>query len=296
MTEPSETHHHVSKQNHQYNDLPLNVRIRLSHAHLQYLATVSSSDILHIKGYIYGPDTYPTTRASSDVDLLVRPEHVEKFVESTVSAGWQILTTFETGSDYHHAMTIYHPTWGLADIHRAFPGIGLDATQAFNRLWEKRRIKTIANVECLTTSLTDSRIIVYVHAARSTSKHKPDVEYLNKILSWEEKKEIEKRVAEIEADLAFAAATGTIEKYSKHPDYLFWKTASQETSNITRWYARIKNAPSLQQKIKTIFDIFLVNQDHLAMELGHQPTRQEVRQKFFTRFKELTKTLRKKGK
>ena len=39
-----------------------------------------------------------------------------------------------------------------------------------------------------------------------------------------------------------------------------------------------------RDKLRTLKNIFLVNKDHLAMQLGHTPTRAEVYAKFFERF------------
>lgn len=267
-----------------FKEIPLKVRILLSHAHLQNLAETVGADLLHIKGYIFGQDTYPTTRTSTDVDILVRPSHVDRLVAALKSAGWEVLTTFETGSDYHHAMTVYHPTWGLADVHRAFPGLGLDNTLTFEKLWQQRRTKFIAHFPCTTTSLIDSRILVYIHAARSTSPVKSDVIYLEELLDENEKSAVQIRVKELDAELAYAAALGTIDQYANRRDYLLWKTASQKSSDVVRWYARVKAAKGPIAKTKTIIDIFTVNRDHLAMELGHAPSPREVREKFFSRF------------
>lgn len=293
---PSSQSARSSSPDEKYSVVPLKGRIMLSHAHLQRLAEQAGVDILHVKGYIFGQDTYPETRNSTDVDILVRPHHVDLFVETVIGAGWELLTTFETGSDYHHAMTIYHPTWGLADIHREFPGLGNDTVLTFNKLWQQRRVKTIAHYPCLTTSMVDSRVIVYVHAARSTLQLKPDVEFLNQHLSEKEKSEVRIRVIELDAEVAYAAATGTIDDYSDRAEYLLWKTASEKSSDITRWYARVKVAPTPYAKLKTISDIFKVNRDHLAMELGHKPSRRELRERFISRFRPFILSILRKNK
>lgn len=271
----------------QQEQVPLKARIVLSHAHLQNLAERRGIDLLHVKGYIFGQDTYQEQRTSTDVDVLIRPSQVEAFIEAVLEAGWEVMTTFETGSDFHHAMTIYHPTWGLADIHREFPGLGKNPEVTFDRLWAQRRKKVMGGYPCDTTSLQDSRLIVYVHSARSTSIVKPDVQYLDELLSAQEKEALEVRVRELEAELAYAAALGRIDQYQNQKDYLVWKTASEKTSDLTRWYARVQAAPSLGAKVQTVLDIFRVNKDHLAMELGHEPSKQEIRQKFFSRFSKL---------
>lgn len=275
--------------------VPLQARIMLSHAHLQHLAQEADLDILHIKGYIFGSDTYPRDRASTDVDVLVRPQHLEAFIEATRQAGWKAVTSFASGSDFHHAMTIYHPVWGLADIHRSFPGLGLGTAQAFEALWSQRRLKKMGGFPCQTTSLVDSWLLVYIHSARSTLDFKPDVRYLNSLLSSRQREAVAQRVEQLGAELAYAAALGTLDRYSDHPDYLFWKAASEPTTEVTRWYARVKNAPTFTEKLRTFLDIIFVNRDHLAMKLGHEPSAQEVCQHFFSRFSRLYRSLRRKG-
>ena len=47
---------------------------------------------------------------------------------------------------------------------------------------------------------------------------------------------------------------------------------------------RLRSARGFAEKIRTLKNIFMVNQDHLAMELGHKPTRAEIRTRFFERF------------
>ncbi|MBM7051399.1 nucleotidyltransferase family protein [Rothia sp. ZJ1223] len=273
-------------------NVPLKARITLSHAHLQHLANLKYVDVLHVKGYAFGTDTYPANRTSSDVDLLVRPDHVETFIEVLIDNNWSVMTSFETGSDYHHAMTVYHPTWGLADIHRYFPGLDESPAVSFEKLWSQRRIKPLSNFPCPTLSIVDARILVYVHSARSTSPLKTDVRYLEDRLLSSEKEEMQQRVKELNAELAFAAATGRLDEFVHHRDYLFWKTASEPSPETLRWYARVKTARGLGAKVQTIINIFRVNKDHLAMELGHTPSRAEVRARFFSRFAVFTRKKR----
>lgn len=278
----SESEHTMSEDS--LSEVPLKARILLSHAHLQHLANVHSIDILHIKGYIFGTDTYPADRQSTDVDVLVRPEHLGYFVTVLKDAGWRVVTSFESGSDFHHAMTVYHPTWGLSDIHRYFPGLDARPEKTFDSLWAHRRVKQLGGYDCTTVSLVDARALVYVHAARSTAPIKPDVIHLDEVLSSAEMQVVQRRVRELNAELAFAAARGSLEDFSEHRDYLLWKSSSEQVPEYVRWKARLKSARGLGAKVKTLRDIFFVNTDHLAMSLGREPTRQEIIEKFFSRF------------
>lgn len=266
-------------------DVPLHIRMQLSHAYFQHLAEKSGVDILHIKGYAFAEEIYPPGRSSTDVDILVRPEHLDRLVQSALKDGWEIKAHFETGSIFEHAMTLYHGSWGLADIHRYFPGIGNAQGSAFDALWQHRRVREIAHYPCFLPSLVDSRIFVVVHAARSAAQINSDIDHLRSSLTSADWQTMRDRVSDVGAELAFAAALGEIERFDKHPDYLLWKSVSEETPLYLQWRARFKHAQGLRRKTRVLLSILRVNRDHLAMELGHPPSPQEIREKFFSRFR-----------
>lgn len=268
----------------QLQDVPLPIRIQLSHAYFQHLANRLRVDVLHIKGYAFADEVYRPGRSSTDVDLLVRPEHLDRFIEGALADGWRVLTHFETGSIFEHAMTLYHGSWGLVDIHRYFPGIGDSDGSAFETLWIQRRTRNIAHYPCQLPSLVDSRIIVVVHGARSATAQKPDITFLENTLSPSEWSEIRRRLPELSAEVAFAAAMGELDSFKSHRDYLLWKSVSEDTPEHIRWKARFDHAQGVREKLRVVTNIFLVNRDHLAMELGHEPSKKEIREKFFSRF------------
>lgn len=263
---------------------PLTARIMLSHAYFQRLARNHGVDILHIKGYAFGTDIYRPHRYSSDVDLLVRPAHVEKFVRLLLNEGWSIQAHFETGSVFEHAMTLHHPSWGLTDIHRFFPGLGQDPGRAFEQLWLARTTRTIAHRECTVPSTLDARLLVVLHRARAGAKYSGDMNYLNSIMSWADWLRLGRRARELHSSIAYAAATGGLELYRGSRDWLLWKAVSRPHSPRTLWAGRFIAARGTRQKLRTLKNILLVNEDHLAMDLGHSPTRKEIRRRFFTRF------------
>lgn len=271
----------------QLQDVPLPIRIQLSHAYFQHLALSHGLDILHVKGYAFAQEVYRPGRTSTDVDILVRPSHIDRLVNLATADGWEILARFETGSIFEHAMTLYHSSWGLVDIHRYFPGLGNPDGSAFDTLWKQRRTKLIANYPCFVPSLIDSRITVVVHGARSVAHHNPDISYLQETLLPSDWEKIQARVPELQAEIAYAAALGHLEQFKEHPDYLLWKSISEDTPGYLRWKARLVHAQGLHQKLKVALSILLVNKDHLAMELGHAPSKAEVREKFFSRFTQL---------
>lgn len=272
-------------------EIPLGVRISLAHAYFQKLLERNAIDALHIKGYAFGAEIYIEGRRSTDVDLFVRPAHVDRLLRVLVDEGWTIQAHFSTGSIFEHAATLYHPTWGLTDIHRMFPGLGPlgEATESFEYLWERKRKKRIANVFCWVPNLVDSRLLVILHAAKDKISHNPDIRFLQETLTDEEWSQIRLSACKTNSLIAYDTALGNIEKHAGDSEYLLWKSVSQPVGEHILWLARLKQAKGMRQKWFTLTSIFEVNVDHLAMELGHKPSQAEIQDKFFSRFVSLMK-------
>ena len=265
---------------------PLAARIRLAHAYFQRIADMHSIDILHVKGYAFSQEIYRKGRYSSDADLLVRPSHVDRFVEILLADGWRIQAHFETGSVFEHAMTLYHASWGLTDIHRFFPGLGRhgDYEKAFERVWAARKTRMIAHRPCTVPSDLDARLLVVLHRARAASRYSADINYLVSLLSYSDWQRLQARAEELDSSLAYSAAMGGLEQYRDDRDYLLWLSVSQDVPHYIQWIGRLQSATTLHDKLRTLKNIFFVNKDHLAMQLGRTPTKAEIRAKFFERF------------
>lgn len=265
---------------------PLAARIRLAHAYFQRIADMHSIDIMHVKGYAFSQEIYRKGRYSSDADLLVRPSHVDRFVEILLADGWRIQAHFETGSVFEHAMTLYHASWGLTDIHRFFPGLGRhgDYEKAFERVWAARKTRMIAHRPCVVPSDLDARLLVVLHRARAASRYSAVINYLVSLLSYSDWQRLRARAEELDSSLAYSAAMGGLEQYRDDRDYLLWLSVSQDVPHYIQWVGRLQAATTLHDKLRTLKNIFFVNKDHLAMQLGRTPTKAEIRAKFFERF------------
>ncbi|OFM96959.1 hypothetical protein HMPREF2630_01090 [Rothia sp. HMSC072B03] len=260
--------------------------MRLAHAYFQHIADKHSIDVLHIKGYAFSQEIYRKGRYSSDADLLVRPSQVDRFVQILLADGWRIQAHFETGSVFEHAMTLYHASWGLTDIHRFFPGLGRhgDYEKTFDRVWTAHRTRFIAHRPCTVPSDLDARLIVVLHRARAASRYSADINYLVNRMSYADWQRLKERANELDSNLAYSAAMGGLEQYRGDRDYLLWLSVSQDVPHYVQWIGRLRSATTLRDKLRTLKNIFFVNKDHLAMQLGRTPTRAEVRAKFFERF------------
>lgn len=262
--------------------VPLSVRLRFGHAAVQYLATEVGVDLLHIKGAAVDPSLRPS-QSGSDIDVMVRPNQVDRFDRALSEHGWTLYSTFAYGSPFGHAQTYLHDAWGYLDIHRFFPGIRVSPPRAFERLWTDRRTSDIAGVGCPVPSVPAQALLLILNVARSGTSDHPDVVTGWRDASEERRIEIGALVAELDAPVAFAAAVGGLDRYRGERDYRLWKVISQGGSRSEEWWARVRAAPTTREAVGVIARAPLVNVDHLAYRLGRRPTAAEVVGEFFRR-------------
>lgn len=263
--------------------VPLQVRVQLAHAALNVVPTPRVVDVLHIKGPASDPSLGREGRGGTDADLLVRPDHAAAYLESLASAQWSPLTSFESDSDFGSSSTLWHDIWGHADVHRFFPGIGAPPEVAFERLWRDRQIKDIACIPCWVPSVTAQAVLLVLNAARSRGARKRDVEAVWEEASPQRRREMTALVADLQAEVAFAAGIGELERFRGSREYDLWRIESQGGTRIARWRARIKAAPTVREKVRLALLAPVVNVDHLTVLLGHRPTRAEITREFFAR-------------
>ncbi|WP_051687909.1 nucleotidyltransferase family protein [Curtobacterium sp. S6] len=259
-------------------------RIKLGHAALQCLADDAGVQLIHIKGYATLEGLYPTLRTSTDADILVRPSHMSRFLGALQDHRWEKVTSFFTGSAFHHAASYRHPWWGAVDVHRLFPGLQADPEEAFDALWARRQTAHIAHFPCTVLSYLDQVLFILLHSVRDGSRGIRDSAHLRKILSDQDLQRVSDRARELRAEVGLAAWNGTLEKYQNHSDYLLWKYMMEGGSRMDEWRARLAAARTPRDKAATLGQAFLVNTDHLAMKLGRSPTRGEIIREWFVRF------------
>lgn len=201
---------------------PLAVRVRFAHATIQHLAEKCGADVLHIKGVAIDRAIASATRVGADADVLVRPAHVDALLDEMGKHGWDVRSTFESGSPFGHAVTLTHEVWGFADLHRHFPGIGTAPERAFDRLWRDRSLTTIAGVPCPVPSVAAQSLILVLNAARAGGHASVDVRAAWTGASEARKDEIRVLRDELEAQVGFAAATGGLEDFRDAREYDLW--------------------------------------------------------------------------
>lgn len=266
-------------------EVPLHIRLIFGHAAVQQVADSVGADILHIKGYALDRKLAFEGRASTDVDIVVRPSHVDLLSTQLLASGWTVQTGFEAGSAFGHALTLTHPQWGYLDLHRHIPGLGVDAASAFDELWQGRREATFAGQAAWAPSIVSQRLVLMLHAPRSGVPSR-SAEDLNTV--WEgaspvEREETVRLARHLQADVAFGAAVGDMDGFRDRREFRLWRAVSQSGTRTEEWLGRILAANGTAARLKLILRVPLVNVEHLAVLLGRQPTRDEIVQEFFSR-------------
>lgn len=266
--------------------IPAGVRLLLGRAAVQIIADREGVDLLHIKGDAVDPslrDPVAPGSSGTDVDVMVRPEHAARMDQALRRRGWTVYSTYLNGSPFGHAQTYLHEAWGYLDLHRAFPGIEIDASDAFALLWSARSTATIAGVECPVPSIVAQSLILVLNAARAPSRGNRDVE-----VAWEKadvaaRSEVEKLAATLDAQVAMAAAIGRIEDFRDHRSYRLWRAVSQGGTRSEEWWGRLRAARTWRERLRLATRLPLVNTEHLAIRLGHAPAPREVAVEFLAR-------------
>ncbi len=263
--------------------VPLIIRLHLGRAAVQTIAERAGIDVLHIKGDAVDPSLRPSLLAGSDIDILVRPAHVDRFDHDLRAAGWLVYSTFENGSPFGHAQTYRHDIWGFLDLHRLFPGIALEPSAAFARLWSGRQSMDFGGVRCPVPSLSAQAAILVLNGARRRGPRIPDLGATWRDASSEDRTKLEAEIDALDARVAFDTALGRVDAHRDARDYRLWKAVSQGGSRAEEWWARVVAAPNLAARLRVVARAPLVNVEHLAHELGRPPTRREVVGEFFAR-------------
>lgn len=265
--------------------VPLAIRVAIGHAAAQHIAQAAGIHVLHIKGPALDPSLTWPGREGTDADILVRFLEAPAMVSALAHAGWDLRSRFENSSAFQHSATLWHPHWGYLDVHRHFPGIHASPDTAFDRLWADRTSTDIASVPCSVPSLAGQILIVLLHAARgggSPRAHR-DVQSAWEALTPARRADVTDLVDELNAHVAFAAATGHLDDFRDAPEYDLWSVASRGGTRFQEWTARVKAAPTRRQSLWIAVHAAVVNTDHMAMLLGRRPTRREVVREFFAR-------------
>ena len=273
-------------------DLPLADRIQLAHALIEYLATSSGVDLLHIKGYAAHRSLYAPGRVSTDVDVIVRPRHAARLAEALRADGWETVTSFRSGSVFHHAMTLWNDQWGHVDIHRSFPGVGLEPEAFFDLLWSARGTSDIAAWPCRVPSLEHQALLIVLHGARDPNRGASDAAFVREVLGPDGWESLERLAEGVDASVSLAAATGRLGEWAGHPAHDMWDVVSRGGTRVELFRARWRASRSASERWELARSLLVINRDHLRMKLLREPRAADYVGELRTRARDVVRALR----
>ncbi len=265
--------------------VPFGVRLEFAHAAVCRLAALAGADVLVIKGPAMHPLVAAPGRGSTDVDVLVRPAQLDAFLRVLSEHGWSAVDSFATGSPFGHSTTFSSPVWGYADVHRLIPGFEAPADVVFDRLWEGHTLVGFAGHDAPVPEPAAQGVILVLHAARSggEARARADLAHAWEAAPPEHRARMLALVTELEAEVAWAAATGDLERFRTRSSYGLWRAVSTGGGRVAEWSGRVRAATGLGAKARLVGRMVLVNTDHLALQLGRPPRRREVVAEFVRR-------------
>lgn len=254
--------------------VPLDVRMRLARPAVQVIADDVDVEMLHIKGDAVDRALRPIVRVGTDIDALVRPAHVARLDAALRAHGWKVYSTFIHGSPFGHAQTYLHPTWGYFDLHRLFPGIRLEPALAFDVMWADRSPLDLPGAVGNVPSREMQATLLVLNAARDTVRDDPIRRWIDE--PGLDRADVNDCVAALDARVAFAAASGDLEKFRGERDYALWRVISEGGTRTQEWWARIRAADTVGDAVRIAARAPMVNVEQLEHDLGRPPTRRDI--------------------
>ena len=262
--------------------VPLRVRLRFGRAAVQVVADEVGADVLHIKGNAADSSLRPDEASGTDVDILVRPAHVAR---STARCAPVDGASTARSSTALRSVT-RRPTCTTRGATSICTG-GSPASAPRPRSRSSgcgptAQAVDFAGVACRVPSIAAQATLLVLNAARG-ARSGADLALSWTDASLDHRAAVEELVDALDAHVAFAAATGDLERYRGERDYRLWKVVSEGGTRSEEWWARVRSAPSLGEALRIAARAPLVNVEHLSIELGRAPTRREVAAAFFAR-------------
>jgi len=166
--------------------------------------------------------------------------------------------------------------WGYIDLHRRFPGIGIDDQAAFEMLWRDRVSATAAGRAIPVPSRAAQGVLLVLNAARGTSDDREAAAAFRRGLTGAGAVEHDALVAMLDAAVAASVVAGELERWRDHRMYPLWKSVTEGGSRTREWWGRVRGARTPREALRVMLRAPRVNRSRLAHQLGRPPTSRDV--------------------
>jgi hypothetical protein len=131
----------------------------------------SAARVILIKGFAASRIELRPPRSSGDVDVLVAPRDIGRYIEALGAAGWKPVEKSQLATQVvGHSTTVAHPAWPCTlDVHGWFPGLGASADETFDVLWREVVTTELADVDIHVPSWRHNVLILAANGLRARS-------------------------------------------------------------------------------------------------------------------------------
>ena len=228
--------------------LSLDERLRVAHAACNYLAQRSGADLLSVKGVAAMAQFPSRTNVGTDVDVIVRPRHVGRFVQALEEAGWVLMRESSELDLSSHAIVLEHPLFACSvDVHRYFPGFTADPDAVFSDLWADRVPVVIAGVTCWVPDAVHHGAVLIVNAARTRGSE----EATRVWTGWGDRERSAARSFISEFGGQAPAATQLPGEFDLTRSY-YWQVVADHPTGAAMWLARLWETPGIATRLRLL--------------------------------------------
>lgn len=255
----------------------MEVRLEFVHALVDRQAARAGVRVLHIKGVAAGRQLGLRGRRPADVDVLVAPGDEAALVAALEGCGWTREDPTRAARLVGHATVLTHPGWGCAvDLHHRFPGIELDATTAFDLLWQERVALVLGGHIVHVPPGPAQALLVLLHAARGhgTPRARDDVEQVRCGLGPDEAGDVRRWAQRLHSGAALRAVAADWGRSGGRLHDWHWRAqADPSGSGVQLWIGRALTAPSVRTAAAVLATAVVPDRRTMSIRAGRPLSR-----------------------
>lgn len=163
----AESESHPARVTHVAEPWMKSYRHELVYALIQNVARENGIDVVFIKGPTLAAQALRERDHSGDVDCWVHPREALRLANALRPWGWSPALSAFTGTLVLHSLTLRGNDWSCAvDVHSWFPGLALEATDAYRRVRSRTEERCFASVRVRTPDRVAHAVLSALHDVR----------------------------------------------------------------------------------------------------------------------------------